>query len=290
MRITKVIIVINRGKQHAKQTAQTLKKVLDACKVRQQWLDAVPPGRHTIESLRSVPRLAADLVIACGGDGTLLQTAHRFKGSGIPILGINIGYMGFITSVEGHDVVKEMRRIIQSEFVVSERTALDLTVRTSGAKPVKGWALNDAVITRGANPHLINLKSRIGGRPLMDYRCDGLIVSTPTGSTAYSLAAGGPIISPECNVLLITPICAQSLTNRPVIVNSTETIEMCLAPGSGNGMVQVDGMDLAQVTPESTLVVRTSDERVPIAFLPEINYYDILGRKLCWTGDVESLK
>jgi NAD+ kinase len=290
MKIRKVIIVINRGKQHAQKTAQTLKKVLDASKVRQQWLDAVPPGRHTIASLRKVPRLSADLVIACGGDGTLLQTAHRFKGSGIPILGINIGYMGFITSVEGHDVAREMHRILKSEFIVSERTALDLTVRTAGAAPVKGWALNDAVITRGANPHLINLKSRIGGRPLMDYRCDGLIVSTPTGSTAYSLAAGGPIISPECNVLLITPICAQSLTNRPVIINSTETIEMCLAPGSGNGMVQVDGMDLAQVTPESTLVVRTSAERVPIAFLPEINYYDILGRKLCWTGDAESLK
>lgn len=290
MRIKKVIIVINRGKQHAKKTASTLKKALNACHVEQEWLDAVPPGRHTIASLEKAPPLSADLVMACGGDGTLLQTAHRFRGSGIPILGINIGYMGFITSVEGHHVTKQMRRILAAEFIVSERTALDLTVTSASSKTVKGWALNDAVITRGANPHLISLRSKIGSRPLMDYRCDGLIVSTPTGSTAYSLAAGGPIISPECNVLLITPICAQSLTNRPVIINSTETIEMCLATGSGNGMVQVDGMDLAHVTPESTIVVRTSADRVPVAFLPEINYYDILGRKLCWTGDPEDLK
>jgi NAD+ kinase len=290
MRIKKVIVVINRTKQHAKQTASTLKKALDDCDVQQEWLDALPPGRHTIASLDNAPALSADLVMACGGDGTLLQTAHRFRGSGIPILGINIGYMGFITSVEGQDVPKEMRRILAGEFIVSERTALDLTVHTAGAKPVTGWALNDAVITRGANPHLISLRSKIGSRPLMDYRCDGLIVSTPTGSTAYSLAAGGPIISPECNVLLITPICAQSLTNRSVIINSTETIEMSLAAGSGNGMVQVDGMDLAQVTHDSSLLVRTSSSRVPIAFLPEINYYDILGRKLCWTGDMEGRK
>ncbi len=290
MRIKKVIVVINRSKQHAKKTASTLKKALDACDVQQEWLDALPPGRHALTSLESAPPLSADLVMACGGDGTLLQTAHRFRDSGIPILGINIGYMGFITSVEGRDVPKEMRRILAGEFVVSERTALDLTVHTAGAHKVAGWALNDAVITRGANPHLISLRSKIGNRPLMDYRCDGLIVSTPTGSTAYSLAAGGPIISPECNVLLITPICAQSLTNRPVIINSTETIEMRLAAGSGNGMVQVDGMDLAPVTPESSLLVRTSSSRVPIAFLPEINYYDILGRKLCWTGDPEGGK
>jgi NAD+ kinase len=106
--------------------------------------------------------------------------------------------------------------------------------------------------------------------------------------TAYSLAAGGPIVSPECNVLVLTPICAQGPTNRSIVVNSTESIEMSLSPGSGNGMVQVDGMDLTNVTPASNLVVQTSRDRVPIAFLPEINYYDVLGRKLKWFGDWEA--
>ena len=286
MKISKVIVVINPGKPHAKQTARTLKEVFDRCHIQQQWLNAIAPGKHIYGRLRRGPTHSADLVIACGGDGTLLQTAHRFKGSGIPILGINIGYIGFITSIEGKKVKKEIHRILDADFVVSERTALDLTIRHGRAKPVSGWALNDAVITRGANPHLINLRACVGSRPLTHYRCDGLIVSTPTGSTAYSLAAGGPIISPECNVLLITPICTQALTNRSVILDSTETIEMSLARGSGNGVVQVDGMDLAVVTPASSLLVRTSSDRVPIAFLPEINYYDILGKKLKWTGDL----
>src|SRR5439155_8800483 len=120
---------------------------------------------------------------------------------------------------------------------------------------------------------------------LTSYRCDGLIVATPTGSTAYSLAAGGPIVSPECNVLTITPICPQALTNRSVVVNATETIEIKLDSTSGPAMVQVDGMNLAKLSPGTTVLAKASTERVPIAFLPEINYYDILSQKLKWTGD-----
>jgi NAD+ kinase len=287
MRISKVIIVINKGKEHAQETASTLKKVLNRYGVKQTWLNATPPRKDIYRFIHKGPVPSADLVIACGGDGTLLQAAHRFKGTGIPILGINIGYMGFITSIESAHVKTELHRILDADFIVSERTALDLTIHNHKAKPINGWALNDAVITRGANPHLINLRAMIGKRPFTHYRCDGLIVATPTGSTAYSLAAGGPIISPECNVLVITPICAQALTSRSVVVNSTEIIEMNLVRGSGDGLVQVDGMDLARVTPESTLAARISNDRVPIAFLPEINYYDILSRKLKWTGALE---
>jgi len=145
--------------------------------------------------------------------------------------------------------------------------------------------LNDAIILRGDNPHLISISARVGDRRLTNYRCDGLIVATPTGSTAYSLAAGGPIISPECNVVTITPICPQSLTNRSVVVNSTEPIEMRLDATSGPGVVQVDGMTIARATPETVIRVQTSPDSVPIAFLPEINYYDILSEKLKWRCD-----
>jgi len=110
-------------------------------------------------------------------------------------------------------------------------------------------------------------------------------VATPTGSTAYSLAAGGPIISPECNVLTVTPICPQALTNRSVVVNFTEPIEMSLDPTSGPGVAQVDGMHLVNVAAGSTIEVQTSKQTVPIAFLPEMNYYDILAEKLKWGGD-----
>lgn len=284
MKIRKVVIVINRTKAHAGQTATALKATLDRARVQQEWVETLPPQKGLYRRLADLRSKGADLAIAVGGDGTLLQTAHRLRGSGIPILGINIGYLGFITSVRGDRVRQEMRRVLDAEFVVSQRTALDLVVE-GARRNLSGWALNDAIIARGANPHLISISARIGARPLTNYRCDGLIVATPTGSTAYSLAAGGPIISPECNVLTITPICPQALTNRSVVVNSTEPVEMTLERASGPGMVQVDGMTLAKGSPGSIIRIQISKDSVPIAFLPEINYYDILSDKLKWHGD-----
>ena len=284
MKINKVIIVINRTKSHADQTANALKAFLVREKVQQEWIETLPPQKNLYRKMPALRDGKADLVIAVGGDGTLLQAAHRFRGSGIPILGINIGYLGFITSIPGDRVQPGMKRVLNAEFIISQRTALDLQIR-NGKKQINGWALNDALITRGGNPHLIGIEARIGSRRLTSYRCDGLIIATPTGSTAYSLAAGGPIISPECNVLTVTPICPQALTNRSVVVNSTEPIEMQLDPTSGPAEVQVDGMKLAQLTSASTITVRTSTDSVPIAFLPEINYYDVLAEKLKWRGD-----
>ena len=284
MRVSRVVIVINQIKAHARRTADALRTLLERHNVHQDWREALPPSPGLFSKLKDLRGTDADLIIACGGDGTLLQTAHRARGSGVPILGINIGYLGFITSVPGQKVKSAMRRILEADFVISRRTALDIEAEADGAC-ASGWALNDVVIARGANPHLIALNARIGSRRLTRYRCDGLVVATPTGSTAYSLSAGGPIVSPECNVLTITPICPHALTNRPVVVSSTEQIELRLARGSGGGTVQADGMDIARVATNSTVRVKTSADSVPIAFLPEMNYYDILGEKLGWTGD-----
>lgn len=284
MKVSRVVVIINQAKAHARQTGAALKAVLDREGVRQQWMETLPPQRNLYRRLGDLRSVKADLVIACGGDGTLLQAAHRLRGTGIPILGINIGYLGFITSIPGNRVRQEIRRVLKAEYVISQRTALDLEI-VSKKKRITGWALNDALVVRGDNPHLISVSARVGERRLTNYRCDGLIVATPTGSTAYSLAAGGPIISPECNVLTITPICPQSLSTRSVVVNSTEHIEMKLEPVSGPGIVQVDGMTIARATPESVIRLQPSKDSVPIAFLPEINYYDVLSEKLKWRGD-----
>lgn len=284
MKVSKVIIVINRAKPHAKQTAQALKAFFDREGVQQEWVETLAPQRNLYRKVADLRARKVDLAIAIGGDGTLLQAAHRLRGTGVPILGINIGYLGFITSIRSDRVPKEMKRVLNAEFVISQRTALDLEIH-NGKKRISGWALNDALLTRGGNPHLIGIEARIGQRRLTNYRCDGLIIATPTGSTAYSLAAGGPIISPECNVLTVTPICPQALTNRSVVVNSTEPIEMQLDAASGPAEVQVDGMKLGKLTQESTILVKTSADSVPVAFLPEINYYDVLAEKLKWRGD-----
>jgi NAD+ kinase len=284
MKIRKVICVINPTKPHARQTADALKSILEREKVQQKWVETLSPRKNLHGKTADLSRHKADLVIAVGGDGTLLQTAHRLRGSGVPILGINIGYLGFITSIPGDRIRHEMQRVLKADFIISYRTALDLELR-NGKQGVESWALNDAIVARGGNPNLIGIEARIGHRRLTSYRCDGIVIATPTGSTAYSLAAGGPIISPECNVMTVTPICAQALTNRSLVVNSTEVIEMQLDKTSGPAEVQVDGMKLAMLTPASTIIVKTSAETVPIAFLPEINYYDVLAEKLKWRGD-----
>ena len=284
MKINKVIIVINRTKSHAAQTANALKTFLEREKVQQEWIETLPPQKNLhrkMPVLRDRPR----------GSG------HRGRRRWNPAAG-RTSVSRFRRSHFGHQhrlprlhhvhsqrrVRQEMKRVLNAEFIISQRTALDLAI-SSGRKRVTGWALNDALITRGGNPHLIGIEARIGQRRLTSYRCDGLIIATPTGSTAYSLAAGGPIISPECNVLTVTPICPQALTNRSVVVNSTEPIELQLDSSSGPAEVQVDGMRLAQLSPASVITVKTSDDSVPIAFLPEINYYDVLAEKLKWRGD-----
>src|SRR6185295_543774 len=134
MKISQVIIVINRTKQHAPRTATALKEFLDREHVRQEWIETLPPHRKMKPDLRD---RKVDLIIAVGGDGTLLQAAHRFRGSGVPILGINIGYLGFITSIRGSRVRQEMKRVLNAEFIISQRTALDLEIRT-GRKHVGG--------------------------------------------------------------------------------------------------------------------------------------------------------
>src|SRR3954469_11898325 len=161
MKISKVIIVINESKPHAPNTARELRRVFSAESIEQEWIPTLVPSQDMYPRLNDMRGKTADLVIACGGDGTLLQAAHRFRGTGIPILGINIGYLGFITSIRGDRIAEEMNRVLKMDFVISKRSALDVTV-IQGRKKTLGWALNDAIIIRGDNPHLINLQAKVG--------------------------------------------------------------------------------------------------------------------------------
>lgn len=283
MKIKKVLILINPAKDHAETVARQLREILDREKIAQEWVETEPVDSGRKKRLNDLRRSRADLALVCGGDGTMLQAAHRLKGTGIPLLGINIGYLGFITSFDKRGLKSSIHRVLDGEYQVSERLALDVQV-FNGRKRVEGWALNDVMMSRGANPHLISVAGTVGGKPLTRYRCDGLLVATPTGSTAYTLAAGGPIISPECDVLVVTPICPQALTSRSVVVGRDRVIEMHLMENSGDGEVQADGMALGSIRPSQHMTVRTSQTTVPIAFLPEADFFDALMAKLQWHG------
>lgn len=283
MKIKKVLVVINPVKAGAKEMRISLKRILGHYGIQISWMEALHYRPGILQKMHDLKECRADLALVCGGDGTLIQTAHRLRGSGVPILGINIGYLGFITTVDGRRMKKSIERILKGDYQIQERLALDVTAHL-GKRKVKGWALNDVLLTRGENPHVISVRGWVDRHPINHYRCDGLIVATPTGSTAYSLAAGGPIISPECDVVGITPICPQALTNRSVVVNCSRGIEMSLDPSSGNGEIQVDGMTLVKVKPEQKIEVISSKCRVPIAFLPEIDFFDSVAEKLQWHG------
>lgn len=283
MKIQKALIVINPAKDHSESVARQLREILDQENIAQEWVETLETTRHSAKRLNDLHDRKADLAFVCGGDGTMLQTSHRLKGTGIPLLGINIGYLGFITSFDKRQLDSSVRRILAGEFQVTERLTLEVEVY-AGRKVAEGWALNDVLISRGSNPHLISVAGHVGGKPLTRYRCDGLLVATPTGSTAYTLAAGGPIISPECEVLVVTPICPQALTSRSVVVGRDRPIEMHLTEDSGDGDVQADGVALGRVSPNHRIVVKASDTTVPIAFLPEVDFFDALTNKLHWHG------
>lgn len=283
MKIKKVLVVINPAKPDSKPIAKELRSVLDSQGIEQEWVETLAPRSGAFRQLDDLRKCQADLAFVCGGDGTLLQTAHRLKGTGIPLLGVNIGYLGFITAIGTRRLGTQVRRVLRGEYQISERLALDVSVH-SGRRTIHGWALNDVLIARGANPHLISVSGRVGAKPLTRYRCDGLLVATPTGSTAYTLSAGGPIISPECEVLVITPICPQALTSRSVVVGRERAIEMELDDCSGAGEVQADGMKLCRIQKKQRVVIRASDVPVPLAFLPEVDFFDSLVHKLRWHG------
>lgn len=284
MPVKNVLVLLNTAKPHARRTADTLHGILDTAGIDVRWMETTPLPATAAELRRDLSSDSrCDLIVACGGDGTLLQAAHRSRGSGIPILGINIGYLGFVTSIEENEVHEGMRRVLAGDFVVSHRLALDVTVQLSGREIGRAWALNELTLLRPPERSLIELEARIGGRRVTSYRGDGVIVASPTGSTAYSLAAGGPIVGPDCEVLVVTPVCPHALTNRSLVLGPEDPIDLVV--GTLGAQAQVDGMMLCACEPGTQITVSASSTRVPLAFLPEVNLFDVLSRKLKWTGD-----
>lgn len=224
-----------------------------------------------------------DLVVVLGGDGTLLQVVHDLGTHLKPIFGINIGSLGFLTCVSSSAAAEAAECIANGKFILSERTLLIAELVRDGAVVETRFGLNDAVVSRGQISRLIKLEVHIDGGRLTEYSADGLIVATPTGSTAYSLAAGGPVMTPNARVFVITPICPHVLTNRSVIVDDTSTIEIRPVKGS-EVFITVDGQDLLAVQPGDVVRLRRAESVVQLAMMPEMSFFEILRHKLKWSG------
>jgi len=228
-------------------------------------------------------KLAAhvDVVIVLGGDGTLLHAARLIGANGVPILGVNLGSLGFLTEVKLDEMYAALEGLLSGQYQAEERMLLKVEVMREGKMAGQYLALNDAVINKGALARIIELEVSVNSQPVLFTRADGLIVSTPTGSTAYSLAAGGPILYPTLDAFIIAPICPHTLTNRPVVMPEREEVEVCLRHGS-DVMLTVDGQVGMPLRQQDCLRVCRAQATLKLVLPFGNTFFKLLREKLRW--------
>jgi NAD+ kinase len=223
-----------------------------------------------------------DLLIVLGGDGTLLSAARALGGHKVPILAVNLGGLGFLTSVTLDELYPLLEQVLAGKHRTSERMMLDAEIFHNGHSIMRQCALNDAVANKGALARMLDFDVYIDGSHVGRYRADGLIVSTPTGSTAYSLAAGGPIIDPAIHAFVITPICPHMLTNRPLVIPDTAKIDLDFSAAEEPVYVTLDGQIGSHLKTNDRVRITKSANRVELVRPPSKTYFEILRSKLRW--------
>ena len=279
--IRRIGIVARRETRDAIRTAAELADWL-----RRRGLEvAVDEATRRARNLKHLPIFELDeprdLVVVLGGDGTLLSVARSVH-PGVPILGVNLGRLGFLTELSRFELYPSMVRILSGELTLQERSMLDVTVFRQGREQARFRAFNDAVIAKSALAQIIELQLQINGKPMANYRADGLIISTPNGSTAYNLSAGGPIVYPDLPVAMLTPICPHALTMRPIVVPDTDAIEVTLVTQRQEVFLTVDGQEGGHLAYTDTVVLKRSEVFARLVRLSDRTFYDSLRDKLNW--------
>ncbi len=222
-----------------------------------------------------------DILCVAGGDGTFLYAARLIGARGIPLLGINLGSLGFLTEVRVDEVHKAFEGLLSGQYRLEERMLLNVEVVRNDNAIARYYALNDAVINKGALARIIELEVSVNSQPVLYTRADGLIISTPTGSTAYSLAAGGPILYPTLDAVIITPICPHALANRPLVISDRDVMGVCLRHGS-DVMLTVDGQVGMPLQQQDSLCIHRAQTTVKLALPFGSTFFKLLREKLRW--------
>ena len=222
-----------------------------------------------------------DVVAVFGGDGTFLYAARLVAGSGVPLLGINLGSLGFLTEVKLEEMHAAFERLLSGQYWLEERVLLDVKVIRQGTQLAQYLALNDAVINKGALARIIEMEVSVNSELVTITRADGLIISTPTGSTAYSLAAGGPILYPTLGAFIITPICPHTLSNRPVVVPDGAPVEVCLRHGT-DVMLTVDGQVGTPLMQGDCIRIEKASATIRLIQATQSTFFKLLREKLMW--------
>ena len=224
------------------------------------------------------------VVFVLGGDGTFLNAVRWIGKRDIPIVGIKFGRIGFLSETTEEYLIPLAEAVLEKKYIIEKRMRLKATLQTNGKTKTTQYVLNDVVINKGTLARLASIKTYIDGHDLTTYKADGLIVSTPTGSTAYSLAAGGPVVHPELSAIMMTPICPFTLTNRPLIVPDTAKITLKMVQDSTDVLVTFDGQTGLPITDQDSLHIEKANYPVSMIKMPERNYFDVLKTKLRWSG------
>jgi len=232
---------------------------------------------------REIPE-KADLVVVLGGDGTLISVARLLAGREVPIVGVNLGSLGFLTEITISEMFPLLEDCFRGVYEISERMMLQANIFRDGEKIAEYKVLNDVVINKGALARIIEMETLIDGSHLTKFRADGLIVSSPTGSTGYSLAAQGPVVHPSLDCLVITPICPHTLTNRPIVVSGDSLLAVTLRSKNEDVFLTLDGQIKLELTSGDTVCVEKSSCKTKLVLSGNKDYFEVLRTKLKWGG------
>lgn len=241
---------------------------------------AVPEKCVTRNDMPSV----VDLLVVLGGDGTLLAMARALAGKPVPILAVNLGGLGFLTVITREELYPTLEGVLSGDFQTERRVQIAAEIVRADEAIASYVALNDVVLNKGAIARILDFEVFVDGKFVSTYKSDGLIVSTPTGSTAYSLAAGGPVVAPSVQAFIVTPICAHTLTNRPLVISDSSKIEVVVKSQRESSYVTVDGQVGIAARSEDIVRMKKASSWVELVEPAEKNYFEILRQKLKWGG------
>lgn len=281
--IRRVGIVARHGTREAIRTAAELADWLRRRDVEVEVDEAILRARNLDQFSAFDAEEAYDLVVVLGGDGTLLSVARSVV-PGTPVLGVNLGRLGFLTEVSRPELYPSMVKILAGEHHLQERSMFDVELHRRGRIAARFRAFNDIVIAKSALAQIIELELQVNGNLMAGYRADGLIISTPNGSTAYNLSAGGPIVYPTLPVAVLTPICPHALSMRPIVVPDSEAMEVTLKTQRQEVFLTVDGQEGGHLAHQDTVVVQRAEVAVRLVRMTDRTFYDSLRQKLNWGG------
>jgi len=272
----KKINIFTKASKEAKDFAVRLKNWLNAHGIESNITDNLVDLEHE-EFLKDI-----DFLIVVGGDGSLLISARRVAKYEIPIIGINLGRLGFLTEINEDEAFDKLKQILSKPLCISKRMMLRATLYREGKKILEADVLNDVVVNKAILARIVDVAVYVGDRYITTYNGDGIIISTPNGSTGYALSAGGPIVYPMMEVLLVVPICPHTLTDRPIVLPTLEPITIKLVAKEKDAWLTLDGQEGTQLMYNDEIVVKKSPYYAHIIRTPYKNYFDILREKLNW--------